>query len=84
MMGLALYRTLEGHIAGLGLANVGSRGPDQGRQDKSAASGRAHVVGWIGVFRRLAYPTCWRFCWKCQRFQCPERHPGDWRRRSPA
>jgi hypothetical protein len=51
MMDLALHRTLERHIAGLGLGDVGRRGPDQGRQDKSAASGRAHVVGWIGDFR---------------------------------
>ena len=30
MIGLALDRTLEGHIAGLGFGDVGSRGPDQG------------------------------------------------------
>ena len=82
MIGLALHRTLEGHIAGLGLANVGSRGPDQGRQDKSAAFGRAHVVGWIGDFRRLAYRTCWRFRQKHQDFQCAKRHPCDRRVRS--
>ncbi len=28
MIGLALHRTLEGHIAGLVLADVGRRGPD--------------------------------------------------------
>jgi hypothetical protein len=84
MMGLALHRTLERHIAGLGLNDVGRRGPDHGRQDKSAASGRAHVVVWIGVFRRLAHPTYWRFRLKRQRFQCPERHPGDRGRRPKA
>jgi hypothetical protein len=57
MMGLALHRTLEGHIAGLGLGDVGRRGPDQGRQDKSAASGRAQVVGWIGDFRHPSHPA---------------------------
>jgi hypothetical protein len=77
MIGIEVHRTLEGPIAGLGLADVGSRGPDQGRQDKRAASGRAHVVGWIGDFRHLADLTCWRFRLKRQRFQCPERHPGD-------
>jgi hypothetical protein len=77
MIGLAVHRTLEGHIACLGLADVGSRGPGQGRQDKSAAFGPAHVVGWIGDFRHPADPTCWRFCLKRERFQCPERHPGD-------
>jgi hypothetical protein len=28
MIGLAVHRTLEGHIAGLGLADVGSKGCD--------------------------------------------------------
>ncbi len=57
---------------------------DQGRQDKSAASGRAHVVGWIEDFGHPAYPTCWRFRLKRERFQLPERHLGDRERRSPA
>jgi hypothetical protein len=82
MIGLAVHRTLEGHIAGLGLADVGRRGPDQGGQDKSAASGVAHVFGWTGDFRHPANATCWRFRLKRERFQCPERHPGDQRRRS--
>ena len=84
MIGLAVHRTLEGHIAGLGLANVGNRGSDQGRQDKSAASGRAHVFGWIEDFRHPGQPARWRFCPKRQEFQYPERHPGDRRTRSPA
>jgi hypothetical protein len=82
MMSLALHRTLEGHIAGLGFGDVGRRGTDHRRQDKSAASGRAHVFGWIGDFRHPANPGRWRFRSKRQRFQCPERHPGDQRRRS--
>ncbi len=84
MIGLTLHRTLEGHIVGSGLNHVGRRGTDHGRQDKSAAFGRAHVVGWIGDFRHLAHPTCWRFSLKRQEFQCPKRHPGDRRTRSPA
>jgi len=44
------------------------------RQDKSAASGRAHGIGWIGDFRRLAYRTRWRFCKKHQGFQRSNRH----------
>src|SRR5208282_1986507 len=47
---------------------------DHGRQDKSAASGRAHMVGRIGDFRHLAHLTRWRFLLKRQRFQCAERH----------
>jgi hypothetical protein len=47
------------------------------RQDKSAASGRAHGIGWIGDFLHPAYWTCWRFRQKCQDFQCAKRHPCD-------
>jgi hypothetical protein len=54
------------------------------RQDKSAASGQAHGVGWIGDFRRLAYWTCWRLRSKRQRFQYSERHPGNQGRRPRA
>jgi hypothetical protein len=82
MIGLTLHRTLEGHIACLGLADLGSRGLDQGMQNKSAASGQAHVVGWIGDFRHPGHPACWRFRSKRQQFQCSERHPPDRRKRS--
>jgi hypothetical protein len=82
MIGLAVHRTLEGHIAGLGLADVGSKGPDQGGQDKSAAAGRAHVVGWIGDFRHPANLARWRFRSKRQRFQFSERHLSARRKRS--
>jgi hypothetical protein len=44
-------------------------------QDKSAASGVAHVVGRIGDFGHPADATRWRFCKKQQRFQTSERHP---------
>jgi hypothetical protein len=47
----------------------------RGRQDKSAACGRAHVIGWIGDFRHLAGPTGWRLHQKYQDFQCAKRHP---------
>jgi hypothetical protein len=82
MIGLAVHRTLEGHIAGLGLANVGNRGSDQGRQDKSAAFGRAHVFGWIEDYRHLSHPARQRFRSKRQRFQNPERQLCDRQRRS--
>jgi hypothetical protein len=84
MIGLAVHRTLEGHIAGSGLNHVGRKDTDHGRQDKSAASGVAHVVGSLGDFRHPANPTCWRFRLKRQPVQCPERHPRDRRRPSPA
>jgi hypothetical protein len=51
------------------------RDPRLRGQDKSAASGRAHVVGWIEDFRHLGHPACWRFRSKRQQFQCSDRHP---------
>jgi hypothetical protein len=51
MIGLAVHRTLEGHIAGLGLADVGSRGLDQGRQDK-----RGSPVGIQALVRACLSP----------------------------
>ena len=55
MSKIAFHRTLAGFVARseIGLSRWG--GADHGRQDKSAASGRAHVVGWIGDFRRLVH-----------------------------
>ena len=58
-------------------AETGRLHADHGLQDKSAAFGRAHVVGWIGDFRHLACSTCWRLSLKHQRFQCPKRHHAD-------
>ena len=58
-------------------AETGCLNADHGRQDKSAAFGRAHVVGWIGDFRYLAHSACWRLSHKYQRFQCPKRHTRD-------
>jgi hypothetical protein len=49
-------------------------GADHGRQDKSAASGRAHLIGWVGDFRHLANLTGWRSRQKHQQSQCAERH----------
>ena len=83
-MGFALHSTLEGHIAGSELSAAGRRGSDHGRQDKSAASGRAHVIGWIEDFLRLVHPTGWRFRAKRQQFQYSERHLGDQGRRPRA
>ena len=57
-------------------AETGRLPADHGRQDKSAASGRAHVVGWIGDFRRLAHSTCWRFRQKRQDFNAPSAISG--------
>ena len=84
MSKIAFHRALAGFVArsAIGLGRWG--GADHGRQDKSAASGRAHVFGWIEDFRHPGQPARWRFCPKRQEFQYPERHPGDRRTRSPA
>ncbi len=57
------------------------RQPTMGRQDKSAAFRRPHVVGRIEDFRYLTHTACWRFSPKAQRFQRTKRHPWNWRRR---
>ena len=48
--------------------------PNLGRQDKSAAVGRAHMVGWIELFCHHIPPPCWRFRRKRQYFQEAQRH----------
>ena len=69
---------------GLGHALAGcsawqcSRGIGQGylingRQGKSAASGRAHMVGRLEFQRPLTRRAGWRFEPKLKRFQCPDR-----------
>ncbi len=45
-----------------------------GRQDKSAACGRAYVVVWVGYFRALVGSAGWRFSRFVQPFQRPNRH----------
>jgi hypothetical protein len=45
-----------------------------GRQGKSAAFGRAHVVGSISCFRHLATNKCWRLRQIAERFQFTQRH----------
>ena len=77
MSKIAFHRALAGFVArsAVGLGRWG--GADHGRQDKSAAFGRAHGVGWIEDSRRLAYRTGWRFCQKHQDFQCSKRHLSD-------
>ena len=48
-------------------------GSDHGLQDKSAAIGRAHVVGRIGVLPRLPSLRCWRFATILKQIQSSER-----------
>jgi hypothetical protein len=74
MTRVVLYRGVAGSSAGLGVGQGLERNTTNGRQDKSAASGRAQVVGWVGFFYTSAHHACWRFRHKVQRFQVSERH----------
>jgi hypothetical protein len=53
---------------------IGRQHPIHGRQGKSAASGRAQVVGWVGCFRYADVATGWRFRSNGERFQRSKRH----------
>jgi hypothetical protein len=48
--------------------------PTTGRQGKSAASGRAQVVGWVETFWHSNIQAGWRFISKLERFQHLDRH----------
>ena len=50
------------------------RNPTTGRQGKSAASGRAQVVGWVKTFGHSNAQAGWRFTWKREGFQRLQRH----------
>src|ERR1700724_3252267 len=50
------FRRLSGVCACPTVRHGGGGQPSNGRQDKSAAIGRAHVVGWIELFCHLAPP----------------------------
>ena len=57
------------------------RNTTNGRQDKSAAFGRAHVVGWVEISRHHRHPPCWRFCRNVNDFNAPSAVAGISRRR---
>jgi hypothetical protein len=78
---IAIDRGLAGHGGRWGVGGWETRNPTNGRQDKSAAFGRAQVVGWVGFFGTSAIRACWRFCRKGQRFQRSERHRRSFPRR---
>ena len=49
MMGMTAFRRMSHDFARLAVRHVRGGEPTNGRQDKSAAFGSAHVVGWKGV-----------------------------------
>lgn len=50
MMGMTAFRRMSHDFARLAVRHVRGGEPTNGRQGKSAAFGRAQVVGWIEVF----------------------------------
>ena len=74
MIESALRGSFSGVIAcsACGLAVPGSA-PASGWQDKSAAHGRAHVVGWVRFFGHCSHRACWRLPQKSERFQSLKR-----------
>ena len=52
MIGMAAFRRLSHDFAGLTAGMGGGGRPTDGGQDKSAAYGRAHMVGRVDVFER--------------------------------
>lgn len=52
---------------------IGQKQHIHGRQGKSAASGRAHMVGRLEFYAPSDLRADWRFSRKCQRSQQPNR-----------
>jgi hypothetical protein len=74
MMGMTAFRRMSRDFARLAVRHVRGGEPTNGRQGKSAAFGRAHVVGRIEVFWHHVTPPCWRLRPKHQAFQQTLRH----------
>jgi hypothetical protein len=74
MMGMTASRRMSHDFARLAVRLVRGGEPTNGRQGKSAAFGRAQVVGWAEVFCHHVAPPCWRLRPKHQAFQQTLRH----------
>src|SRR6267154_2964218 len=74
MIGMTAFRMRSYEFARLAVRHGGNWSTTARRQGKSAAFGRAQVVGRIGVFCHLVAPPCWRFQAKRQAFQHAQRH----------
>lgn len=70
---IGLHRPLAGCGMRLSRRDVMQRNPITGRQGKSAASGRAHMVGRLEFCAPSGLCAGWRFNRKGQRFQCSDR-----------
>jgi len=68
-----LHGDLAGYGARLSAGGVMQTNPIKGRQGKSAASGRAHMVGRLEFLGPFNYRAGWRFSSKPERFQRLDR-----------
>jgi len=68
-----LHGDLAGYGARLSAGGVMQTNPMEGRQGKSAACGRAHMVGWLEFLGPFSNRTGWRFSSESERFQRLDR-----------
>jgi hypothetical protein len=73
MTAIGLHREVAGSGTGLRVRQWVQGNTTNGRQDKSADLGRAHVVGCVGFFEYYEMATCWRVTRIFQRIQRSER-----------
>jgi hypothetical protein len=74
MTSIGLHRLLARCGMHLIVDGLRWKNPTIGRQGKSAASGRAQVVGWVEIFWHSDTQAGWRFISKLERFQRLDRH----------
>jgi hypothetical protein len=73
MSEIGFYRGLAGLGVGLRVGQGVQGNTTNGRQGKSAAFGRAHVVGFVEYFKHFKNQPCWRSSRNVPRFQYQER-----------
>jgi hypothetical protein len=73
MSDIGLHRGVAGFGTDLEAGAAGQGNTTNGRQDKSADLGRAHVVGFVEFLEHCQMTTCWRAFRIFQRFQRSER-----------
>ena len=73
MTSVGLGRALAVGSGSLRIWGIRWRNHKEGRQGKSAASGRAHMVGRLEFQGPSTRRASWRFEPKAHRYQCPDR-----------
>ena len=73
MTSIGLHRLLAGCRRRLSVGGRGARTSTTGRQGKSAACGRAHMVVRLEFCAPSGLRAGWRFSWRSQRFQRRDR-----------